>query len=77
MSCRVGGWRSGFHTTEMPVSRAITNAVTGVRSLGKWSEHKVEVEVAKPTGLGSGVAVLFQHTNVAGGTEKIIGAEVL
>jgi hypothetical protein len=53
------------------------NAVTSARSIGKWNGEKITIQADKPTGAGSGVAVLLQRTNAAGGPGEIIGADVL
>lgn len=51
------------------------NAVTGVRTIGRWNGNKMTVETAKPA--SAGLAVLLQRTNASGGPDEIIGAYVV
>jgi hypothetical protein len=50
------------------------NAVTGIRTIGKWSGAQKTFNAS--LGGASGVAVLLQRTNSAGGPGEIIGAAV-
>ncbi len=50
------------------------NAVTSVRTVGKWNGTKASFNV--PVGGASGVAVLLQKANSAGGPGEIVGAAV-
>ena len=54
--------------------RTITyrNAVTSIRTVGKWNGENLTLEVPKPD--GSGIAILLQRDNAAGGPGAIIGA---
>ncbi len=48
------------------------NAVTGIRTIGKWTGEKKSFDAK--VGSSTGVAVLLQRTNNAGGPGAIIGA---